>query len=145
MMVRSLSPRCDQRGFTFIEVMVTLVILSVGIVGIFKSLLISLDQIDYLTHRLYASTTMENLMFQKERMLRDVSELSLNLGEKIDVPVGNKNIRFDQNIEISEIESYPDLFSIDVTLSWKEGDRKILLRQSGYLWDSTYAYKKSNL
>ena len=121
--------------------MVTLVILSVGVVAIFKSLLISLDQIDYLTNRLYASTTLENILFKKERMLRDFKELSIDLGETVKMNVGNKIIHFDQRIKMSDIESYPDLFAIDLSLSWKEGAKEITLKQSGYIYDSSYNYK----
>jgi prepilin-type N-terminal cleavage/methylation domain-containing protein len=134
----------NQKGFTFIEVMVALVILSVGIVGIFKSLLIALDQMDYLTHRLYASTVLQNTLVLKERRLRNYQELSLGLGDKHAVDIGPHTVTYQQKIRISEIESYPDLFEIAASLSWDEGDKRVTVRNAGYLLDSTYKYDQTN-
>lgn len=136
--------RVNRDGFTFIEVMVTLVILSTGIVAIFQSLLVSLDQIDYLTHRLHASNEIENVLFIKEKMLRQYKELSLNLGEEKTLPVGNKTLSVDQKITISEIESYPDIFKIQLRLGWTEGERKIELTRENFIYDANYDYKNIN-
>ncbi len=87
---------------------------------------------------------LENIFFQKEKMLRDYKELARDVGKTVELPVGNKILLLDQVITISEIESYPDLFSLDLSLSWKEGDKTVTLKRSGYIYDAHYLYKNPN-
>ena len=75
--------KSKKRGFTFIEIMVTLIILTSGITMIFKSFLISLDRINYLTTRMYASVQIDNRISEIQKMLRAYKVLPFELDKNI--------------------------------------------------------------
>ena len=57
-------------GFSFVEVMTTVAVLSVGIVAIYQSFLKSLDYMNHMTNRLYVLN----------RIINTVEEVQNNLG-----------------------------------------------------------------
>lgn len=120
-------------GFTLVEILVTLIILSVGIVAIFKTYLISLDQINHLTYRLYATTILDNQISSVERMLRAYQVLPLELTHEEEVNLGHKTILFEQELNIGQVDEYLDVFQIEVTLKWMENDRPKQLSRSAYI------------
>ena len=77
--------RTKNKGFTFFEVMVTIVILSVGIVGIYRVFLISLNHQQYVIKRLSAinilsdeSARVENMIISQSGFPAAYSEFSLS-------------------------------------------------------------------
>jgi len=120
-------------GFTLIEILVTLIILSVGIVAIFKTYLISLDQINHLTYRLYATTILDNQISSIERMLRAYQALPLELTHEEEVNLGHKTIIFKQELNIGQVDEFLDVFQIEVTLTWMENNRPKQLSRSAYI------------
>ena len=122
-------------GFTFIEVMVTLAIFSLGIVMIFKAFHTSLDKISYLTNRLYATTILDNRISDIERMLRAYKALPIDLNQQESINVGGKFIEFKEAMEINEVEDFPNVFKIDLSLIWEEGNREVSLSRSAYISD----------
>jgi len=122
-----------KEGFTLIEILVTMTILSVGIVAIFKTYLISLDQINHLTYRLYATTILDNRISTTERMLRAFQALPIDLQHTEKVDLGHKTVNFEQELNISKVEDFLNVFEIDVTLKWMENDHQKQLSRSGYI------------
>lgn len=121
------------KGLTFIEVMVALVILTSGLVAIFKILITSIDQLNHLTNRLYATTILDNRIAEIERNLRVYKVLPMELEQSQSVDVGGKEVTFDQSMTISAIDGFTDIFYIDLTLHWKEANRNVTISRAAYL------------
>ncbi|MDP8213352.1 MAG: type II secretion system protein [Candidatus Zapsychrus exili] len=122
-----------ENGFTFIEVMVTLVIFSVGIVMIFKSFLISLDRMNYLTNRLYATTLLDNRIERIDRFLKVYGALPFDEQQVREVDVGGKKVGFKEYVSIGEIEDFVEVFKLDLKLSWKENNKELNISRSKYI------------
>lgn len=120
-------------GFTFVEVMVTLAVLSVGIIMIYRSFLISLDQINYLTRRVYATVTLDNLISELERTLKVSKALPIGFDDTLEVDLGDKKLEFNQQINIAQNEELKNLFKVECVLSWKERNRPITLSRPAYI------------
>jgi len=112
-----------------------MIILSLGIVTIFQGFLVSLDRMSYLTHRLYATNVLDNRIAHIERTLQVYSALPFELPTQEEVAVGNKIVVFNQTMSIDAVEDFPDVFRLNLSLSWKEGARLITLSRSAYLSD----------
>lgn len=126
----------DKSGFTFIEIMVTLSIVSLGLVGIFKTYIISLDQMSHITTRLYANALLDNQIIEIERMLKIYKTLPLELQQPPPVNVGHRKIDFSQGLKISAVDDYVDVFQIDITLNWMEGQREKTLSRTAFITDT---------
>ncbi|MBU4333912.1 MAG: prepilin-type N-terminal cleavage/methylation domain-containing protein [Candidatus Omnitrophica bacterium] len=125
-------------GFTFVEVMVALAVLSLGIVIIFKGFIVSLDRLSYLTNRLYATTLLDNRITAIERMLRVYETLPFDLNRKENINVGAKEIEFRQRMSISEVDDFADVFELDLSLLWDSGEKEMILSRSAYISDFEY-------
>jgi len=115
--------------------MVTIIILSVGITAIFRSLLVSIDHITHLTNRLYASTLLDNNIVLIERMLRTQKVLPFELEHTESVDTGVQMLEFNRQMKISEVDEFLDVFEIDLSYHWKEGHRQKQLSRSAYIAD----------
>jgi len=122
-----------KNGFTFIEIMVTLIVLSVGLVAILKSFVISVDQMSHLTNRLYATTILDNHISFVERMLKVDNALPISLEPTEGISTGAKKIIFHPKIKISEIQDYVEIFQLEINLTWVEGQYQRHLTRSAYL------------
>jgi len=132
-----ISVQQSQAGYTFIEVMVALGILSFGIVMIFKVFLVSLDHMSHLTNRIYATTILDHYISLTELDLRAYKVLPFQLDNTENMSVGKNRIMFEHNIKISPVESFLDIFQLDIELSWMEGEHQRRLSRSSYISDFT--------
>ena len=123
----------DSKGFTFIEVLVTLVILSVGIMAVFRSFLLSLDYLIHLNNRLYATILIDDRIDVTQRILRNYKSLPLGNTEDITVDIGSKEKKYIHQTKISEISGHIDIFELEMSLQWQEKDRNIKLSRFAYL------------
>lgn len=120
-------------GVSLVEVLITLVILSTGLVGIFKTFIISLDRLNYMTNRLYAIQLVDNRISEIERALKIFNTLAHDLNYKDQIDVGAKSIHFEQALDFKEIEGLADLYAVDLSMSWKEGPYQRQVSQSAYI------------
>ena len=123
-------------GFTFVEVMVTLVILSTGLVVIFKTLFYSLDQIHSLTTRLYADVLIENRISEVERLLRIYNAVPMDLNHSQLMNIGTKEVNFKEQMSFQDVDGLPDVFHFDFSISWDEGNHPMKLNRTTYLLDT---------
>ena len=115
--------------------MVTLIILSVGIVEIFKTFFYSLDKIHEMSSRLQADILIENRISEVERLLRVYNALPRELSRSETVQTENKTINFKELMRFKDVEGLYDVFQMDLSVSWPEGKREINLSRSCYLLD----------
>ncbi|VAX35345.1 hypothetical protein MNBD_UNCLBAC01-28 [hydrothermal vent metagenome] len=124
----------NKQGFTFIEIMVALIILSVGLVTILKAFVTSVDRMSHLTNRLYATTLLDNHIVSIQRTLRAHNTLPLSLEDER-MMTGAKETLFRPKLNISEIADFNEIFKLEVLLTWQEGHNLRQLSRSAYLVD----------
>ncbi len=120
-----------RRGITFIEVMVTAVILSAGLVAIYRSFFIGVDYLDHLSRRLCALDLIESRVAAIERdfrVLRDVDVGRLNET----VLLNGRPVDFKYNIQLKPVGQLLSVFQLDIALSWVERGREVEIARSAY-------------
>ena len=123
-----------KRGFSFLEVMVAVMVLSGGLVLIYKSFFIALDYTKHLTYRLQANILLDEKIAALNRLLQDQNQLTLIQPPAIDhVIIANKPIDFQYTFDFRSVENFKGLFLLDISISWMEGNRRIQLSRETYL------------
>lgn len=122
-------------GFTFVEVLVSLVILSVGIVAIFKSYFISLDHMSHLTNRIYVGMLLDNDMNMIQKNLDVYNTLPIEFPENRSIQVGFKKMDLVREIKIREVDTFTDIFEVELIFKWQEKEKEVQLSRFAYLSD----------
>jgi len=113
----------NKRGFTFVEVLITTVILALGSVLIYSSFFISLDAFQHYFNYLNVSSWADEKIWITQDELARFGILA------------NENFKW--NLTYDSIDQTNGLYRIELVISWREG------RRSGRLLRSAYAvYKK---
>lgn len=119
----------SKKGFTFIEIMVTLAILSAGLVSVYRSLFILLDSIGFVSSRLQAQCLVDNKVWEIENNLKPTL-IGAELGK--DASLGKlKDFRW--QINISPIKGLPGLSNMRVAVLWQEKGRQAEVARDTYL------------
>lgn len=122
------------RGFTFVEVMVSLVVLCCGIVLIYKSFFLCTDYLNNLTCRLYASSLLDEKISDITRSFAEWPAKELDFGNTSDVvPVNHKPVRFAYDISVKPLTDVKSVWQLDVQVSWIDGPRNMRLERGIYL------------
>ncbi|HNV24443.1 MAG TPA: prepilin-type N-terminal cleavage/methylation domain-containing protein [Candidatus Omnitrophota bacterium] len=123
------------KGFTFLEILVALMIFSLGVIALFRSFVIALDRMEYLTHRIYASILLDNRMEKAIRMLRVYQALPVDVQRFDRVDVGPKKINFEQVLYVKPVEDFSDIFQVDISMKWNQRRRVMSMSRAAYLAD----------
>lgn len=130
----------SRKGLTFIEVMVTAVILSVGLVAIYRSFFIGADVIQHLSNRLYALNLLEAKIATIERDFRTLKDFDIGpLTEE--AVINNYPVRFQYQVDLKPVGQLLTVFQLDITLSWEERGRTMSLFRSAYFSGDASASK----
>lgn len=122
------------RAFTFIEIMATLAILTAGVVMIYKAFFLCLDYQNHLAFRLHASNILEHRIALTEQMLRDYKMLSFTRdAQQETVLINNQQVVFRVEIQIVSVAEASSLYQVDVSVTWKERKRDIVLNRSAII------------
>jgi len=121
-------------GFSFIEVMITVSILSFGLVLIYRAFFISLNYMEHVTYRLHAMTLLDNKVAELAQLLKGKSNLKATTLTEIDRHmVNNREVEFSFEIDYKPVLKPSGITQVDLALSWDEGIRNINLKRSVYL------------
>ena len=124
----------NRHGFSFIEVMVTIAILATGIVVIYRSFLISLDIMNHLTCRAYASTLLDNKLNRWQRLFEVTKEIPFNDKREGDtVKIQKKDVHFDYDIRTTAVGKLQNIYEVVMTISWREGGRPKQMTRQAYM------------
>ncbi|NTV28814.1 MAG: hypothetical protein HGA80_01910 [Candidatus Omnitrophica bacterium] len=126
--------RCRRKhcaGLTFVEVMLTAVILSVGLVALYRSFFIAADVVRHLTNRLYAINLLENRITLIERNFRSLKDFDIGPMTE-EVLVDNNPVRFQYQVQLRPVGNLLTVFQLDLTLSWEERGRARNIARSAY-------------
>ena len=118
------------KGFTLVEVMMTVAILSFGIVSIYEALFVSLDAYGYYTHYFNTSDWIGEKIWEVQ------SEL-INSGALNEEQTSGKIVRdhkaYDWLMTVSLLDPTQGLYKVRVILSWQEGNKKVDTTREVYL------------
>ncbi len=125
----------DKKGYTFLELMVTVTILSIGIVGVYKVLITSLDYQRQLSCRLYATNLMEHEIALLENQFKANGEFpDKENGKVVEVLLDRRSVLFEFSLEPATLESnLAGLLPVRITLSWPDQGRMISLKRDIFL------------
>lgn len=124
----------NNRGYTFLELMVTVSILAIGIVGVYKVLLASLDYQMQLSCRLYAANLIEHEIALIENKFRATGQFPIQEnGKVIEAFLDRRTIVFQLSLLPAGVENeIAGLIPVEVVLSWADQGRTINLKRALY-------------
>ena len=118
-------------GFTLVEVMVTVVVLSVGLVAVYEAFLVSLDTMGIFHNRLNAQ------FIATEQIDRIQRELNLPTGTFL--PSSQSGIReidnrkFAWQLVLSLDDINQELYSVNAIVLWKDAQRERSINRQAYV------------
>ena len=115
--------------------MVTLAVLSVGLVFIFKIFIFSVDHLSRLANRLTMTVLLDNRLIAIDRYLKAYNALPVDLPREETVDVGFTSLKYTQEVKLKEIAGFNDIFELEVALNWTDHGRTTELRRTKYLSD----------
>ncbi len=125
---------CGKDGFSFLECMAAVSILSLGIVMIYKALLLSLDAQQYARHRLYASQYMQSQTDFLQAVLAQQGVIPAEILAKArNVILDHRPIIFSDNTTVTPFENWLYLLQLRREISWQERGKNFALSQTIYL------------
>lgn len=117
-------------GFTLIEVIVTVAILSLGVVLIFEAFFISLDSFNYYSNYLNVASWADEQIWETQKNLNYFGSEEPYAEQGGSINRNNRDFRWD--LAYSLISSEPDLYEINLELNWQEGRRAAKLSRTAY-------------
>ena len=129
----SLTGKIGDKGFSFLEVMVAVSVLAVGIVFIYKAFFTTIDYLTHLKIRLYANAALEQKVANIQYFFKLKGEIP-DLRDEVDTAVvNNKTIPFAYATTLNSVDAMPNLVQMELTCSWPERNRNFKLARSMYL------------
>ncbi len=133
MMLSTGSSRSRRRqGITFIEVMLAVVILSGGLVALYRCFFSAVDYLDRLSTRLYAFNLLEGRMAAVEKEFRSPKDFDIGLLDE-EVVINNRPVAFHYNVNLKPVGTLLSVFELDMDLSWQERGRRVTLSRTAYV------------
>ncbi len=119
----------NKRGFTLVEVMAATVILSLGLLAIYKSFFLSLDTFNYYTSYLEGAAFANEKIWEAEEGIRQFGGGAL-LDTAGSFKINYSN--FNWGLDYYAVGESPYLYKIDFNLSLKRGNKFINLSRCAY-------------
>ncbi|MCB9772305.1 MAG: prepilin-type N-terminal cleavage/methylation domain-containing protein [Candidatus Omnitrophica bacterium] len=124
----------SSRGYTFLELMLTVSILAIGVVGIYRILLASLDYQTQLSCRMYALNLMEHETALLENQYRATGEFPQSEnGKVVDVVLDRRNVSFTFTITTGFVGGINGLMPVQIVITWPDRNQIISLKREIYL------------
>lgn len=122
------------QGFTFVEVMVSLVVLCSGIVLIYRSFFLCADYLNDLTCRLYASSLIDEKIGDITKSFAQWPAQDLNFGNTfVTLDINHKPVCFTYDIGLQPLADVKSVWQLDVRLAWNDGRRTMHANRSAYM------------
>jgi hypothetical protein len=113
------------------EVMVTAVILSAGLVALYRSFFICADVVTHLSNRLYALNLLDSRIATIERDFRSLKDFDIGAMSE-EAVINNRPLTFTYTIDLKPVGELLSVFRLDITLSWEERGHVLSLSRSAY-------------
>lgn len=121
-------------GFSFVEVMTTVAVLSVGIVAIYQSFLKSLDYMNHMTNRLYVLNRIINTVEEVQKEFELTGKVASKPSGPVALSLGGRTINIQEDIALAPLDAAGSIYQVQVVVSWEESGRKITLSRSCYIY-----------
>lgn len=120
----------SKKGFTLIELIMTVAILSFGIVSIYEALFVSADVYGYYTNYLNIQGWMSEKIWdvQKELITSQTLDIERESGQIV-----RNHKTFDWMMTVMLIDETQGLYRINITLSWNEGGKRVSTSRQAYV------------
>jgi Tfp pilus assembly protein PilV len=118
------------RGISLIEVLLSISILSGGLVAVYQPLLSSLDILNYADVRSEASRLASDFIWQLEQDVQRMGELSYE--NKVGILLGqDRTYQYDLNVY--PVSKLPQLRELELSVSWTVGGRQKHINRLSYM------------
>ena len=119
------------KGITFIEVMLTVVVLSTGLVALYRTFFSAIDQLEHLSMRLYAINLMDSRIATIERDFRSLKDFDIGaLSEE--AVINGRPVMFQYTVDLTPVGTLLSVFELDIVLSWHERNRDVNITRTAY-------------
>lgn len=120
-------------GFSFLEIMVAVGVLAVGISFIYKAFFTTIDYLTHLKIRLYANAALEQKIANVQYFFKLKGELP-DLDKEVDTAiVNNKSVSFQYSVTTHMVDEMPNVVLMELSCFWPERNRTVKLARSMYL------------
>ena len=119
-----------QEGFTLIEIMVTVAILSFGLVAIYQTLFVSMDAYGYYTNYFDTQDWLSEKIYYLQEQLTDSGTLEAGV---MSGQIERNHKKIDWHINISVLDADQGLYKVNISLSWREGGKNVGTSRDAYL------------
>lgn len=117
------------RGFTLIEVMVGVAVLSFGIVVIFETFFLSLNTYSSYSNYLKTQNWLDEKIWDMQDRLNHSSLITMNT-DSGQVHVNNRDLSW--NMSVGVVDWDESLIEVNVNLSWQEDGRTVTSARHAY-------------
>lgn len=128
-MMRKIYPT-GSKGFTLIEILVALLVLTVGFSQLFLIFLESASAVRHVGNRMAAVVFMENAAWEARERWRLAA---FNEVYRYENTVTNGAQSFDITAEAKKIPGFQRLYNLEVKASWNEGKKEISMRRENLI------------
>ncbi len=119
------------RGITFIEVMLTVVVLSIGLVAMYRSFFSAINYLDHLSTRFCAHNLMETRIATIERDFRTLKDFDIGVLSE-DAIINHRPVTFHYSVNLKPVGTLLSVFELEIVLSWHEHGRELTLSRTAY-------------
>ena len=124
--------RIGNKGFTLVEVMVTIAILSFGIVMLYEAFFTCLNGFSYSKSRLGVQRWTDEKIWEVEHEL--IRSRTLITGESAGSFIDkNKNFAWKMSINLIDEAQDAYLYKLSLDVNWKEAQKNVSLSQVAYV------------
>jgi prepilin-type N-terminal cleavage/methylation domain-containing protein len=111
------------RGFTFIEALVTVLIFSIGFLQLFLVFFKSASVVAYTSNRLYSLEVSENAVWETKQLIRERGGVETLRYEN---EILRDGLRFNVIVETSKKKGFTGLYRFDTQVLWQDRERSII-------------------
>jgi len=122
--------KCGQRGFTLIEILLCVVILTTGLIVIYRPMLSSLEALNYVYCRLEASDMISEKIWEIQQYAYEKGAMLQRMTRGVTM---GRNRVYNYQMNSKSIGQKDNLFEVDYGLTWREGGKRKSLNRVAYV------------
>lgn len=119
--------RAKKKAFTLVEVLISAVILSIGLVVIFEVFLTSLEVVNLFNNRLNAQCFLNEKIWQLQSDLDQQRGIFIPMQQSGVVIIQNREFNWQLNME--SVNLLTDLYKVTGQMLWSEGKKQRIIKR----------------